>query len=324
MAGESQYATKLAGVKLFSSFKKHHLHDLAAAITYRTVPAKEILYRAGENSKKIIIAAYGALEKVIRVNGFTVIVETLSAMDAWGYENIPSPSKKYDYTLRNGAAEAAVMELNIYAVLQLLKERPTLKDALYQNIVQLQAERLMQQEKRIGLLYALNALFSAGSHSSDTLETALDLLVCSVRASQGLLVQFDAPGNRIMIEQSLNYTPELTGNTLPFTSDTVLSLTYATGQPLIITPETFERHFANVTYSKPSMLIVPMRQSGAVAGALLLTRESKSSCFTTDDAALLTAAASLLAMHLLERDARQESKHAEQLRRTYIASLTRW
>ena len=127
-----------------------------------------------------------------------------------------------------------------------------------------------------------------------------------------------------MLEQSLNYTPELTGGILPFTGDTVLSLTYTTGQPLIITPETFERHFSNVPYSRPSMVIVPMRQGEAVAGALLLTRENKGDRFTTDDAALLTTDASLLAMHLLERDAEQEHEHAERLRRTYIGSFTRW
>ena len=293
-------------------------------MTSRVIPPKEILYRAGENNKKIIVTMRGMLEKVVRVNGFTATVETLSAGDSWGYENISSPPKVYDHTLRNGTTEATVLEINIYAILQLLKERPTLKDALYQNIVQLQGERLVQQEKRISLLYALNALFSMEPCSSDALATALDLIIRSVRSSQGLLARFDAPGNRIMIEQSLNYTPDLTGGVLPFTGDTVLSLTYATGQPLIITPETFERHFANVPYSKPSMLILPMRRGGTVAGALLLTRESKGDCFTTDDAALLTAAASLLSMHLLEREIRQESEHAERLRRTYISSFTRW
>jgi len=210
------------------------------------------------------------------------------------------------------------MYVPTYALFQLIKQVPALRNDLAAAIIRLLIREREQDEKKTLLLSGINAVLNGKKDITKKLDLALQLAMQHCNAARALLARFDGLTQQLIIERSVNFVPMLTGNAYRLSADTLLSVVYATQKPLLLNKQNFERKFTLAEYFRPSLLAVPIHHQGRIWGALMITDFEHTAEPTPDDTLLLQMIGSLIAGILTATHDHTSRKYLEYVKRGYI------
>ena len=310
--------TELQKIPFFRSFNKTASKQLASFVKTISLQENAILYREGSKRDKVYIVTKGAIIIDQNILGQSEPLAVFQINDVVGETSIYAPGSSHSHTARALYPDTTVLELSLYQLLKVFREHPGASHEAQLYFIRMLNERLSRTNHKLLTLFALSKLASSYHRRQPLVEALLSDLIKLFRVKKVLIASFEPLTKRIRVEKSQGYRGSAVPEFISLLSDTVMSLVYNTGKPLLITPDRWEKKFSTAKYATKEMLLCPIKHRREVTGCLILADKTNGHHFSLNNQILLQAISEQIGPVLEDLKQEEWERNKQQLKRPYI------